>query len=478
LVVALALVGCVPAKQADVARVKRGDIAAARLPRDTALWVVTPNLAALADTLDKRTVERGLRARYEALSYELVQETGHNLFDLGELSAIGVDVRAPAGVAWLLAPERALVGFVTLRDPGRFKSELYRLASGVATGARPVRPEVVENAVIAADGKIGVLVEDELAMLIVADDAWTVANRLARLDPRETLATDSAFRKARAQTSPRAALYGYADVRAWIYDQAGLDPRWRGSTLAAAVQDVERAHRSALRGARERNAEPSELVMIDELFQRERAALRDDDKARRLRASFGSIDGVSLSAELQPNSLELEASLAVDERTFLALTKADVPMHTELGRLAGGHIELELGERWLRSITRDSAPQEPPPAEVRGTAEYREKRERLAALDAEIAKLAKRRHAAKQARARDLARALGQTRVTLESTHEGVVLHLTHVTRGPSFAQLFVDLHRLDEEAQDEDGLPNLLEKRRALDDELYELEKSGADRR
>jgi hypothetical protein len=323
LALGLAASACAPARGVDTPQAQPAQPAQAwsvawRVPRDAVAFVASPDLQAFSLALGKRSLEAKLRAEYEELSYELVRETGHNLLDLGELARCGVDVHGPAGLAWL-ASDQAWLGFVTLRDAARFKTELYRLEDA--------RPEVVRDTVLAVVDDAAVLVDDRTALLIVAEDAPMVARRIAELEPHEALAHHLPFRTAIAKAQAGAQLFAYADVRGLLYREAGMDPRWGGESIGEARRRLEVAHREALLRARVKGADTSEIVALDDRFRVQRAALRDDEPSRRMRGLAGTIEGAALSATLRDSglSLRLDVELAKGSPLRRLLQRTTVP---------------------------------------------------------------------------------------------------------------------------------------------------------
>jgi len=320
--IAAALAACRPAP-ATPPRTPRSSPAvaiASMFPSDTIAYVVTPSLRGLWDRAEGDRLVAAARGDATRLFYRAEREVGV-VPRPGALEAVGVDVDAPAGVAMVLDESSAGVPvlFLTLAEPGRFESALLQFAAREGYG----RPGAAGEATLVRGDEVAWLVRDRVAFLLPRD-ADAIQRRLGTFTPGEpSLADSPAFRHALVgQLSRRTAVAGFLDVRAQLYAESGLNPRWEGPDAAAARAHLERRQREALQRARSEGATMQALARIDARYRTWRQSLRDDEVARGLRALWGEVEGVGFRLGLGDARAHLSARL-------------DLPASAPLARLLG-----------------------------------------------------------------------------------------------------------------------------------------------
>ncbi len=335
-------------------------IAAARhLPHAVPLFAVTDNLSALLSRAGRGEWMARLRKRYEELAFTLVREVGYNLTSPEALADLGIDVEGQAGFALFAersADERVVV-FFSLANQERFKNLAYMIATG-KVGNRRMSLHVARDGVVVGRRDLAIVILGALGMVVSGTDAMRVGRSLAELQPEESLAAHRPFRVAMRAVAPNEPLRGYVDARAALYQQAGLDPRWAGTSTEEAQRDLERLHRATLAGARSRGLSMDAIVAIDRRYVQARARLSDGPYARRVRSLFGGVGGGGFGLDVSPTGFALKAELELAPKSLLArlLTTRERPLPLIYGLgevpalMASAHLELASVAKLARAL--------------------------------------------------------------------------------------------------------------------------------
>ena len=271
---------------------------AARLPDDCLVYLSAESLNGFFEAIGRDTIARRFAEPWERAVFEIVRETGLDPLSLGGLERMGVDVEGQLGFALLSGRDAAVAIAVTLADPERFKVALYEAMPG---GRQ--RPRVIGDVVLIGDDDLTVAIDDQLAIVVVGDDADRHASELVLRDPEASLSHHRPFRVAMRQLRSAPLIRGWADPRGMAYVAFGLDPRWAGATFGEAMEDISAASERAMKAARERGASAEELVAIDEHFAAAQEQLRGDDEAARLRRLIGDVAGAAVALDISEDGV-------------------------------------------------------------------------------------------------------------------------------------------------------------------------------
>ena len=332
--------------------------AARHLPHAMQVLAVTDNLSQLLDKAGRGEIIANFRQDYERMAFELVREVGYNVLSPEAVADLGVDVEGQAGVALYAenSPTPSVIGFLTLDNPERFKNLIYMIAHG-RVGRMRLGMHASDNGVAVGRREMGIALVDNTAILVFGGDAFKIAQRLVELQPEESLAQHRPFRIAMREGAGDATVRGYFDLRAAIYAQARLDPRWSGTTLAEAKADIERLHRRVLAGARTRGASIEEIRAIDERYEPLHAALRDDKFDQRMRKLFGGIGGGGFTLSVSDRGLEMKAHVDLTDESLLGRLfrdrKGPPPLVGGLTEVPSGMLGVSLDLGVLAQLARE-----------------------------------------------------------------------------------------------------------------------------
>ncbi|MCA9624751.1 MAG: hypothetical protein KC731_37265, partial [Myxococcales bacterium] len=288
--------------------------AAALVPGESLALVMAPSVTSLFTTLHRDALAEVFAEPFERARYELVQALRVDLLSLGGLVDLGIDPEGP--VALGLLPGQAMVVAFELRRPDRLQTALYREGR---------RPRVVEGAVVVPlSDRVAAAVQGDHALVVVSEDAASAAERLFdATTPR--LRDRPSFRRAMARLQGGGeGLTAYVDLRALLFMQLGLDPV-AGRTPAAARVNLEAALREALRARATEGASAADLLAVERRFERRRARLRDDERARLLRHLLGDLDHAACSLVVHDADARLRVSLDLPAESPLRRVLAAAP---------------------------------------------------------------------------------------------------------------------------------------------------------
>lgn len=183
-----------------------------RLPIDTELVIVAASVTQVVETVGWLPLTTALGGTPESAAEGITRMTGHNLLDLAELSAIGIDPDKPWGFAWLDSEHETGVIFASLSDADAFKATLYRSAANF--NATLEQTDVGRGVVIYPrhEDEVAFLISGDLAFFVGTDDgeALDVATQLAVRLPEKSLARDAGYERAVTGMSFGKDVAGYA----------------------------------------------------------------------------------------------------------------------------------------------------------------------------------------------------------------------------------------------------------------------------
>ncbi len=333
-------------------------IAAARyLPHAVQLLAVTDDLTELVDTAGRDGFIQKFRKQYEEAAFELVGEVGYNLLSPEALADLGVDAHAQAGFAVDGARDGdiSLVVFVTLSQPERFKNLAYMVATGHVGGKR-LRQHVHGDGVAVGRGDVALVVVGDLALVILGGRAFARAKEWLALEPAETLGQHRPFRVAMRNTERDSSLRGYFDIRAALFSQASMDPRWAGRSVSEAKSSVARLHRRALAAARANAASEERIMAIDARYEPLYSTLADGSFEERVRSLFGGIGGGDFSLQWSSRGVDITAHVDIQAQALIAnvvrAREGEPPLASALTELPGFMLGLFLDLPALAKLAR------------------------------------------------------------------------------------------------------------------------------
>lgn len=211
------------------------------MPEGTGLVLTVASVQHLLRVVDTDALIAKYRVQYDQAAAFVEQATGHNLLDPQRWSEIGIDVDGPIGFALFNTEAGSGCGFFTVKDTGRFREFLDRIAGKIGG---PLVPVYEDRGVVLAheSGSDGALVlRDGFAFYVVRGNnraPYDYARELATVDPARGLSTTPRWQKALGAATPRD-LVAFVDVAAMVAAEVAArrqreehpEPNWAETEL-------------------------------------------------------------------------------------------------------------------------------------------------------------------------------------------------------------------------------------------------------
>ncbi|MEX1364912.1 MAG: hypothetical protein AB1Z98_17420 [Nannocystaceae bacterium] len=265
----------------------------------------------LASAWERERLAAAHPLQYEAMVEDMKRETGLDLLDPTQLSALGIDISAPAGFAVLSVQDEAVALFGGLSDARPLVETIERLLG------QPVARRTVGTAeVLELDREVDLVLRGSMFAFVLVDrrhpGSPDYALEVARIDPARSLAHASVMHSAWAGLPNDADLRGLLDPAGLVRDELEASQRREQDELARVNQQMDQARRSG--------ASAEELESLREQVQDQQqfmARRRREQQVAQLLLSrtLGSIEGIGLAVDASDRGLLGRIHVALDPRS-------------------------------------------------------------------------------------------------------------------------------------------------------------------